>query len=413
MNNYSSVEAKTRYSNFPVQRIVDETFREGVERCMFPVDVERMYALFEKMVAAGLREFVVGSGPEDPALYNRICSARDSGQLPQDLLPTFLVLLNCWEATYTTFKNTAPSWIADTTFSFGMIPHRKEERLFEKVVSKFKDLGAVHLKASVLNNFARQVDTTQYNEIRSQIDWAYQLGIKTIRINDSVGKLYPETTAELCQQLLSDYPDIVFCLHCHNDRGLALANQLISIYNGFQMVEGSLCGYGNRSGISPLEMLIPICRDKNIQIGSVPLDVNLLCEAAQLAETVFMQVPNVFRPVSGKFVKKANFGVLNIPDFLGADGDRDYFLNAVNIHPNTIKKALEGNGFDDYVNNDIFIEDVGARLKAIIEQRYKEQIGDYDRITSDMLAFYHKAQLTRSNLIEIASNIAFENFRLQ
>ena len=401
-----------RYSDFAVPRIVDETLREGVERCMFPVDSDRLFALLRRMVDAGLREFVVGSGPEDPELYVRLCRARDSGELPPDVMPTFLVLLNCWDATLATFRKIPRSWIAETTFSFGMIPHKQEERLFERVLQEFMRLGAQHLKVSILNNFSRQIDDRQYAIITKQIDWAYSLGIRTIRINDSVGKLYPEATAELCRALVSDYPDVVFCLHCHNDRGLALANQLVSIYNGFSMVEGSLCGYGNRSGISPIEMLVPICQDKNITLGQVPIGQARLCEAAQLAEETFLQVPAVFRPVSGRYVKKANFGVLNIPDFLEADGERDYFLNILNIHPNTIRKALRQGGLDRaLLDNREYIDAVGDRLRQAIEARYQQQVAAYDVLNRSIADLYEGTQMSVSDLVGIAVQVAEEHGR--
>jgi 2-isopropylmalate synthase len=401
--------ASTTYGNFTVPRVVDETLREGVERCMFPVEPDMLMMLFNRMVDAGIREFVVGSGPEEPDVYERICIARDEGRVPADVQPIFLVLLNCWDATYSTFKRMRRDWTENTTFSFGMIPHHRAERLFERVVLQFKDLGARHLRVSILNNFTRQVDEKQYSDIRWQIDWAYSLGIRNIRVNDSVGKLYPETTEALCKRLLADYPDVIFCLHCHNDRGLALANQLISIYSGFQMVEGSLCGFGNRSGIAPLEILAAICRDKNIRIGKNPVDVTLLCQAAQFAEQVFMQVPNVFRPVSGKFVTKANFGVLNIPDFLAAEGERDYFLNIANLHPATIRKALDGHDFaEELLQDQGFLSRISTRLRKLIETRYEQQTRDYGRILSELIGFYSSSQLSQADLIDLATCVASE-----
>lgn len=246
MNTASQPVVKPRYHDFSVPYLVDETFREGVERCMLTVEVEALYRLFLELVESGVREFVIGCGPEEPALYRTVCANKDDGALPAEVRPIFLVLLNCWDATYANFKQMPRHWVEDTVFSFGMITHKKEERLFERVVNQFVDLGARHLKASVLNNFTRGVDEQKYADICEQIDWATSLGIGTIRINDSVGKLYPEVTAELCERLVADYPGVTFCLHCHNDRALALANQLTSIYHGFTMVEGSLCGYGNR-----------------------------------------------------------------------------------------------------------------------------------------------------------------------
>jgi 2-isopropylmalate synthase len=226
-----------------------------------------------------------------------------------------------------------------------------------------------------------------------------------VRINDSVGKLFPEDTAELCKRLVQDYPDVTFCLHCHNDRDLALANQLTSVYYGFNMIEGSLCGFGNRSGITPLEILASVCQNKGIELGDVPINVKKLCQNSHLAEEIFMAVPNTYRPVSGRFVSKANYGVLNIPDFLEAEGDRDYFLNTVNIHPNTIIKALKTSDFSDDEINDGLISKLMDSVRERIEERHAGTKVRYSKLLGEILSFYTTSQLTFGDIAKLAREV--------
>lgn len=401
----TSPSVAPRFSNFRVKYLVDESLREGLERCMFPVQTSELYRLFEAQVDAGIRETIVGSGPEEPDLFLRICEGQDQGKLPDDIRPVFLVLLNCWDATYENFKKLPRAWVERAIYSFGMVPHKKDEKLFDKVFDKFAQLGATHFKSSILNNFVQGVSDEKYAEMKWQIDWVYSKGIRTVRINDSVGKLFPEDTAELCQRLVRDYPDVVFCLHCHNDRDLALANQLTSVYHGFSMIEGSLCGYGNRSGITPLEILAAVCHSKGIELGDVPIDVKKLCENAKLAEEIFMAVPNTYRPISGRFVTKANYGVLNIPDFLGAELDRDYFLNIVNIHPNTIVKALKANGFSRDEIDDGLIAKLMAALRDLIEERHSGAKVRYSKLLEEIMNFYNTSQLRYSEIATLARSV--------
>jgi 2-isopropylmalate synthase len=409
MYSLSSPDTSLRYSHFTVSSLVDETLREGVERGLLTVDVESLYRLFGTMVAAGLREFVIGCGPEDPTLYRRVCTETEQGLLPSTVRPIFLVLLNCWEATYSNFAHLPRSWIAKTVFSFGMLTHRQHEQLFARVVDRFVALGAQHLKASILCNFAHGVDTQAYETICAQIAWARRLGVQTIRINDSVGQLYPEDTAVLCQQLVQDFPDLTFCLHCHNDRALALANQLTSLYAGFHMAEGALCGFGNRAGITPLEQLVAICQHKQIQLGAVPLDLPQLCQAAQLAEEVFQQIPHVFRPVSGRFVHKANYGVLNIPDFLTAEGTREYFLNVANLHPTTIRNALQAHGWaPDTVADAAFIAAVQAAVGDALVHWHRDCPAQYRAQMQTLLEWYAQMQLSTLDIAQIAETVAAE-----
>lgn len=412
MSKTSVPGATIPYSDFTVPYLVDETLREGVERSLFTVAVEPLYHLLCVQVAAGLREFVIGCGPENPALYRVVCTNKDKGQLPAEVRPVFLVLLNCWDATYAHFSHMPRQWVAETVFSFGMITHRQKEQLFARVVERFVALGAQHLKASVLHNFVHGGDARQYDAICAQIAWAQRLGVRIIRINDSIGQLYPESTAALCQRLVRDFPDITFCLHCHNDRGLALANQLTSLYCGFQMAEGALCGFGNRAGITPLEQLVAICLDKHIQLGDVPLDLPKLCQAAQLAEGTFMQFPHVYRPVSGLFVQKANFGVLNIPDFLEAGGARDYFVNVANLHPTTISRALEAHGFEQAkVSDPAFIATVQAAVGDALARRHRGCPEQYSVQMQSLLGWYAQAQLSVPDIVQIARSVARDGAR--
>lgn len=394
-----------RFSNFRVNCLVDESLREGLERCMFPVHTDELYCLFEAQVGAGIRETVIGSGPEDPDLFRQICKSQDQGKLPDDIRPVFLVLLNCWDATYANFKKLPRAWVERAIYSFGMVTHKKDEKLFDKVFDKFEKLGATHFKSSILNNFGQGITDEKYADMRWQIDWVYSKGIRTVRINDSVGKLFPEDTANLCSRLVRDYPDVTFCLHCHNDRDLALANQLTSVYHGFNMIEGSLGGFGNRSGITPLEILAAVCKSKGIELGDVPIDVKKLCQNARLAEEIFMAVPNTYRPVSGRFVTKANYGVLNIPDFLDAELERDYFLNTVNIHPSTIIKALKANGFSmDEIKDDLVTELMDT-LRDRIEERHSGAKTRYSKLLHEILAFYNTSQLTSGEIATLARDV--------
>lgn len=107
------------------------------------------------------------------------------------------------------------------------------------------------------------------------------------------------------------------------------------------MIEGSLAGFGNRSGIAPIEQVVHNCYRNNISLGEGIIDTNLLNKVSQEAEDIFMQVPNIFRPVSGKLETDSNFGVLNIPDYLGTKDEKKYFINYPGLHPITIKMALE------------------------------------------------------------------------
>ncbi|WP_043230596.1 pyruvate carboxyltransferase [Pseudomonas sp. CF161] len=405
-----SIEKAMRYQDYSVPYLVDETLREGIERTAFPITVDAKVSILKKMIDAGLRDFVVGCGPEEPLVWDRLHQAREANEIPASTKATFIVLLNCWETAFQYFKAREKhvGWIADTVFSFGMITYKQSELEFDRAVAAFRSIGATKFKASVLNNFRKGISEPRYQEIRRQIDWAVKLGVSVIRINDSVGSLQPHVTQWLCSKLVKDYPELVFCLHAHNDNGLAVANTMQAINSGFQMVEGSLAGFGNRSGIAPLEQVVKVCNSNNITLGEGDLRLGKLVEAAIACEEAFLQLPNVYRPVSGRFETDSNYGVLNIPDFLETEDDKGYFVNYVGLHPHTIRQALESysSGALDVsgISDDVLWKMVG-QLKVDMNRSMSGLESNYKKVMSDVMAFYRKSTYTPQQLAQYAERV--------
>lgn len=281
------------------------------------------------------------------------------------------------------------------------------EQLLEKVHQKFKEIGVKHFRVSLINNFANGVDEEKYEQISKQINRCLDLDITTVRINDSLGVLYPETMGILAANLVHDFPNVDFCLHAHNDRGLGLQNALESIYHGFNIIEGAVAGYGNRSGLPAIEVIERIFKEKNIKINNLELDFDKLNEAANEVDEVFMTVPNIFRPFSGLVVNKENLGVLNIPDYLGVERQTDYFLNNVDLHFNTIKKALEGAKFPkNLIENDRFIHKVLNEVEEKMNTIYESKREDFTKINEKIIEFYFTDVMSAVDIIEISNNLS-------
>lgn len=393
--------SKTKYDNFHVPFLVDETLREGVERCQFPISTEDKLSLLKEMTKVGLREFIVGCGPEKPEVWEGLFQLKEKEELPNDTEATFIILLNCWETAYQYFHSLSEHkhWIEDTVFSFGMINYKESEKTFEKAIAAFKSLGAKKFKASILNNFRSGYDEKKYHEICRQVDMAVTQGVGTIRINDSVGSLEPHLTEKLCSKLVQDYPDITFCLHAHNDTGLAVANAMASIQAGFQMIEGSLCGFGNRSGIAPLEQVVNLCNKKNISIGNHKLNIKELSSVARYSEKIFLQVPNVFRPVGGALEMNSNFGVLNIPDYLSVKDKKPYFVNYAGLHAVTIRMALKKHNPELKLSDDELEKNVEL-MKEKMSLQLNEIKKHYNELNNNIINFYESNSWTTKRLAD-------------
>lgn len=394
-----------RYENFELTGLLDETMREGAERCPFAVPADRKAALTKRIVATGVRDVVFGSAPTDPDLMAEILADLERDGDADGVQLAFILLLNCWEPLYERFTR-FPDYLKDRVcISFGMVDHRSEERLFERVCEKFRSIGFRHFRVSLLNNFSSGVDEKAYARIVDQIDRSVAIGIRTVRINDSLGVCYPETMAVLAANLVHAYPDLSFCVHAHDDKGLGLQNALTSIYHGFDLIEGGFAGFGNRSGLPAIEVLLRIFEEKNITIRGLALDHETVRETAYAAEDTFLVVPNVYRPVSGRIVNWENLGVANIPDYLGSERRARKFLTDVGTHDETLRDILRRAGIATPEKANV-LEPLRAALLAEMAETYAAKRTAYEGLIANIMSLYDEDVLFEETAIARARELA-------
>ncbi|PHM49695.1 isopropylmalate synthase [Xenorhabdus miraniensis] len=380
---------KPRFSNFNIDGILDETLREGSERCPFSVQTDRKIPLISTIFETGVRDIVFGSGPKDPTdLASVIKQLVHKNKLPSDAKFSFIMLLNCHEPLMKQFKYFPDEFKKYVTISFGMVSHKSDEKTFERATEELRGYGFTNFRVSLLNNFSSGVDEVSYEKIIKEIDRTLHMDINVVRINDSLGTIYPEAMAILAANLRHDYPLVNFCLHAHNDRGLGLQNALVSIYNGFNLIEGGFAGTGNRSGLPAIEILNFIFKEKSISIKDKYLDSSLVLDAARLTERTFLSIPDLYKPVSGHIVEQENMGVANIPSFLGAARDIPYFLNSIGLHDATLQKIMSDEGLLDAANDPSLVQQVKERFDSILVEIYSRKEKEFEQIRNQLEQFY-------------------------
>ena len=85
---------------------------------------------------------------------------------------------------------------------------------------------------------------------------AASAGAKTLCIADTTGCATPDRFGALCRDVRAALPanaDLRWSVHCHDDRGHAIANCLAAVEQGVQQVECTISGVGERAGNTPLE----------------------------------------------------------------------------------------------------------------------------------------------------------------
>lgn len=378
-----------RYEDIHLAGFLDETMREGAERCPFSIPGSEKVALAQRILRSGVRDLIFGSGPDDPQnIADVVRSAEGDPALSGDWSLAFILLLNCWEPIYERFRDFPDAGKKRVVISFAMLDYGREQNLFERVVEKFRSIGFERFRVSLLNNFKNGVDESSYATLTSSIDRSIALGIDVVRINDSLGEIFPETLAVLCANLRRQYPNLHFCLHAHDDRGLGLQNALTSIYYGFDIIESSFAGFGNRSGLPAIETLNEIFIEKKITVEGVCFDRKVLVETGREVERVFFAFPHVYRPTSGILVNWENLGVANIPDYLGSERSARKFLNDVGLHPQTVSRLLETQSRQSSLHDGNEIPVVTDRLNELLRASYGRKRREFDEILQKLGDFY-------------------------
>ncbi|WP_163654319.1 2-isopropylmalate synthase [Listeria sp. PSOL-1] len=88
------------------------------------------------------------------------------------------------------------------------------------------------------------------------VQTAIDAGATIINIPDTVGYTNPTEFGQLFRDLkenISQFDQVTFSSHCHDDLGMAVANSLAAIENGATRVEGTINGIGERAGNTALE----------------------------------------------------------------------------------------------------------------------------------------------------------------
>ena len=150
----------------------------------------------------------------------------------------------------------------------------KQEDILEKIANSI----------TLAKNYCSDIQWTAFNATKSDfnflvsgIETAIYNGAKTICIPDTLGSAKPDEFANLIDKIFSTVENIdsvIVAVHCHDDRGFALANSLAAIEVGATQIECSVNGLGARKGNTNLNDLA--LKISNYQDYLVDLELNLI-----------------------------------------------------------------------------------------------------------------------------------------
>jgi len=85
---------------------------------------------------------------------------------------------------------------------------------------------------------------------------ACDAGADCVCLCDTNGGSFPNEVFEITQRVAKEFK-VDIGIHCHNDTGMAVANSIMAVQAGANQVQGTLNGFGERSGNANLCTIIP------------------------------------------------------------------------------------------------------------------------------------------------------------
>ncbi len=111
---------------------------------------------------------------------------------------------------------------------------------------------------------------------------AFEAGAEVAALCDTNGGMLPDWVADVVDDVIARAGGRVG-IHCHNDTGCAVANTLSAVDAGATHVQGTLNGYGERTGNADL---VSVVANLELKLGRQVLPNGLLREATRIAHAV-------------------------------------------------------------------------------------------------------------------------------
>ncbi len=251
------------------------------------------------------------------------------------------------------------------------------------------------------------------NGMRNSMDYTLEfigflssLKVERIMLPDTLGLLNPREVSHFIKLITTEFPDVHFDFHAHNDYDLSVANVLESIYNGVSGIHTTVNGLGERAGNAPLESVIAVLKD--FTDFKINIKENKIFRVSKLVEQFSGQHIPANKPVVGENVFTQTAGI-------HADGDNKKNLYFNDLLPERFgrqrKYALgKTSGKANIIKN---LQELGISLEpeelTKVTQRIIELGDKKERVTTEDLPYIISDVLQNNS---ISHHIFIEGFNL-
>lgn len=131
-----------------------------------------------------------------------------------------------------------------------------------------------------------------------------EAGARIVNIADTVGRSLPADMERLVASLMQTVPaflrgEAILSVHCHDDRGLALANALAAVGAGCLQVELTALGVGERAGNAALEEFACLARERSELGIETGIDPSYTGDLARLVASAVGSSLSPLKPLTG------------------------------------------------------------------------------------------------------------------
>ncbi len=200
------------------------------------------------------------------------------------------------------------------------------------IVAKSSDLQVVRvLKTTLEENLSMIADSVRYLKAKSidvffdaehffdgyksnkvyalkTLEVAAESGAKCLVLCDTNGGALPDEVKKAVTNA-ARATNVPLGIHCHNDSGLALANTLAAVQAGAIQVQGTINGYGERTGNANLCLVIPVLKLKMGIDCVTDGQLARLTEISRAVSEIANKTPDPYAPYVGSsaFSHKAGY----------------------------------------------------------------------------------------------------------
>lgn len=123
-------------------------------------------------------------------------------------------------------------------------------------------------------------------------------GVDVLVLCDTNGGSVPWEVQQITATIVQRFPDTRVGVHCHNDMELAVANSISAVHGGASLVQGTINGYGERTGNANLVSIVPTLQLK-MACSCVGEAINKLTSLSRFVDETAGQRPVPSQPFVG------------------------------------------------------------------------------------------------------------------